>query len=93
MRICSAMEPRLDLVVLKSYERDVIANRNILAHAREVEVDGTPALESRRDGELIVRHDQSMLELRHTLRQQRTALEMVCDSVKSYFSKAMHKDS
>lgn len=86
-RVCNTMSPRPDLGVLDSYESEVIGNRNMLAHAKEVDEDGTPTLQSvSRDGSAVTIDDVWMAEFRRTLRDQRSALEGVCAAVSGYFS-------
>lgn len=85
-RVCNTMSPKPDIALLDSYESEVIGKRNLLAHAKEVENEGTPTLQSGPSGSAITIDDQWMAEFRRTLRDQRSALEAVCTQVKSYFA-------
>ena len=85
-RICNMMTPKPDLGVLDSYESEVIGKRNMLAHAKEVDGNGTPTLQSSRDGSTVTINDEWMAEFRRTLRDQRSALEVVCAEIKSYYA-------
>lgn len=85
-RVCKKMSPKPDMATLDSYESEVIDNRNLLAHAKEVDEEGVPTLQSGKPGETITIDDQWMAEFRRTLRDQRSALEAVCAQVKSYFA-------
>ena len=82
-RVCKSMSSRPDLGVLDSYERDVLGQRNMLAHAKETAADGTPTLESvTRDESTVTIDDAWMTGFRRTLRDQRSALESVCEAVR-----------
>lgn len=85
-RVCKKMSPKPDMATLDSYESEVIGNRNLLAHAKEVDEEGVPTLQSGQPGSAITIDDQWMVEFRRTLRDQRSALEAVCAEVKSYFT-------
>ena len=85
MRICKTVSPPPDLRVLDSYESDVLGNRNMLAHAKEVATNGAPTLQSvARDGSTTTIDDAWMTKFRRTLRDHRTALETVCAAVKGH---------
>ena len=85
-RVCNSMSPRPDLGVLDSYERDVLGQRNMLAHAKETAADGTPTLESvTRDESTVTIDDAWMADFRRTLRDQRSALERACEAVRRNF--------
>lgn len=85
-RVCNEMSPQPDLGVLASYEGDVIAKRNMLAHAKEVVVSGAAALQSAgHDGSPVTIDDAWMVQFRRTLRKHRSALEIVCNAIRTYF--------
>ncbi|MDE2822421.1 MAG: hypothetical protein OXK79_02820, partial [Chloroflexota bacterium] len=86
MRVCKKMSPKPNVAVLNSYESEVILNRNLLAHAKEVDDGGTPTLQSRLPGSTVIIDDQWMANFRRTLRDQRSALEAVCAEVRNYFA-------
>ena len=86
MRVCKTMSPKPDLGLIDAYESHVLGKRNMLAHAKEITNNGTPALRSvARDGSTITIDDAWMTEFRRTLRNQRSALEAVCAEVRRYF--------
>lgn len=93
MRVCKSMSPRPRMAVLNSYESEVIRNRNLLAHTKEVDDGGTPTLQSSRSGSTIIIDDQWMAEFRRTLRNQRSELEAVCTDIKNYFGQPPRKAS
>lgn len=80
---CLSEQPQAALETLKSYEVDVIHNRNTLAHAKEdVQADGTLTLRSIKRGKPSVTIDDAwMTEFRGKLRAQRLALTVVCDAL------------
>ena len=88
-RLCRKVSPlpTSDLDVLASYQKDVVNNRNMLAHAKEIVVNGATTLQSAtRDGSLVPIDDAWMIEFRRKLRTQRYALEAVCAVVREHFS-------
>ncbi|MYF49759.1 MAG: hypothetical protein F4220_06360 [Gammaproteobacteria bacterium] len=85
-RVCKTMSTRPDMAALDSYESEVIHKRNMLAHAKEVDDEGTITLQSSLPGSTVTINDQWMAEFRRTLREQRSALETVCAEVRNYFS-------
>lgn len=85
-RVCKMMSPQPDLGALDAYESEVLGNRNMLAHAKEITNNGISALQSvARDGSTTTIDDAWMTGFRRTLREQRFALEAVCAEVKRYF--------
>ena len=91
-RIAKALDVKPDeaLEYLKSYEVDVIKNRNTLAHAKEErDEDGQVTLRSIKKGENpIVIDDDWMVEFRGKLRDHRSALGVVCKSLDAYLDGA-----
>ncbi len=85
-RVCNTMSPKPHMGMLGAYESEVIGKRNLLAHAKEVDDDGTTTLQSSRHGSTVMIDDQWMAEFRRTLRDQRSALEVVCGEIKSYYA-------
>lgn len=87
-RLAKALEikPVEALDYLKSYEADVIKNRNTLAHAKEErDEDGQVILRSIKKGENpIVIDDEWMVQFRGKLRNHRSALGIVCQSLDAY---------
>ena len=72
---------------LDTYETDIIHNRNLLAHAREVATGGPPALHSPNSDNSAVTIDEVwMIDFRQKLRKHRSALHAVCADIKSQFS-------
>lgn len=69
-----------------TFEGDIIANRNTLAHAKEeIAADGTVTLRSaRRGAEPIVINDAWMVEFRGKLRVQRQALGEICGALERH---------
>ena len=86
-RISKQVEPTpTRLSDLDTYEADIVDNRNLLAHAREVTTGGVPTLRSpKRDGSVVTIDDAWMIDFRRKLRAHRSALRAVCADIKSYF--------
>ncbi|GAW42546.1 hypothetical protein SH203_02964 [Brevundimonas sp. SH203] len=87
-RVAKALDvkPSEALDYLKSYETDVIRNRNTLAHAKEErDEDGQVTLRSIKKGENpTVIDDEWMVQFRGKLRDHRSALGVVCQSLDAY---------
>ena len=72
--------------VLQSYTKDIIDNRNLLAHAKEETGNNNQAvLRSTKQGEVIVIDEVWMQEFRKKLRTHRLALEAVCEALQKEF--------
>lgn len=75
-----------ELKILGSYQKDVISNRNMLAHVKENSTeDGKIILSSRIGGRDIVIDDDWMTDFRRKLRMHRDALSTVCESIEDSF--------
>ena len=83
-----------ELEALKSYQGDIIDNRNLLAHAKEeLTQDGEVVLRSIKSDGAATRIDENwMTDFRLKLRGHREALTSVCTSLKAHFapSTAVH---
>ena len=81
-------EPIEALSVLKTYEDDIIHNRNMLAHVKETTtLEGTTTLQSvGADGGSVLIDEGWMEGFRRKLRIHRTALTTVCDALDFQFS-------
>lgn len=83
--------PNIDptvLSVLIEYENEVLANRNLLAHAKEHTNDaGVKILRSIKRDEAETTIDEGwMVGFRITLRKHRNALTIVCDSIDGHIN-------
>ena len=73
------------LQVLKDYQKDIIDNRNMLAHAKEYPTeDGTTILRSIRNNRQEVIDDSWMTDFRQNLTRHRDALTTVCEAIDRY---------
>ncbi len=72
--------------VLKSYGKDIIDNRNLLAHAKEeTGNDNQSVLRSTKQGEVVIIDEDWMQGFRKKLRAHRRALEIVCEALRNEF--------
>lgn len=80
---CLDEKPADAIGVLKTYEPDIIHNRNTLAHAKEdVAADGTITLRAiKRGKESVTIDDAWMVSFRSKLRDHRAALVTICDAL------------
>ena len=80
---CLAEKPLAALETLKSYETDVIKNRNTLAHAKDdLDADGCIYLRSVKRGEAPIEiNDAWMVDFRGKLRRHRAAIIAVCEAL------------
>lgn len=81
---CLVNQPTEALAVLKTYDPDIIQNRNTLAHAKEDEGsdDGTVTLRAIKRGNApVIIDDAWMVSFRGKLRAHRTALVTVCNAL------------
>lgn len=78
---------RDDRKVVKRFGREILAKRNILAHAREEVEDGEPVLRSHggRPGRREVIDEEWMRQMRLRLRDHRRAMEAVCGAIVAKF--------
>lgn len=83
---CLDEKPAAAIQALKSYDADIIQNRNTLAHAKEdVTRDGTVTLRAIKRGRPAVTIDEEwMVAFRGMLRTHRTALSVVCDALSAH---------
>ena len=81
-------QPKEELEKLTLYDKNIIAKRNMLAHAKEeTRDDGTIILRSaRRNREDVVIDDLWMSNFRMSLKEYREALTIVCNALKAEFS-------
>ena len=78
-------KPTEALQVLKTYQKDIIENRNMLAHAKEYpKEDGTTILRSIRNNRQEVIDDSWMTDFRQKLTTHRNALTTVCEAIDRY---------
>ena len=78
-------KPTEALHVLKTYQKDIIENRNMLAHAKEYpKEDGTTILRSLRNNRQEVIDDSWMTDFRQKLTTHRDALTTVCGAIDRY---------
>ena len=74
--------PSSELEILKSYEDEVIRNRNMLAHVKEgSSEEGKVILESLAADGIVVIDDSWMTNFRRQLRKHREALASVCRAI------------
>ena len=78
--------PIEELNLLKSYQADIIDNRNMLAHAKEhLAEDGKTILRSIKSNEReITINDSWMTDFRQKLTKHRNALTIVCEAINKY---------
>jgi len=83
-------ELRKELEITRSYEEDIIQNRNMLAHVREnVRNDGeTVLLSMGRNSEEVVINEAWMTEFRNKLREHKEALDKICNALNGRFGAA-----
>jgi len=83
---CLEHKPTAAIETLKTYDADIIQNRNTLAHAKEdVAEDGTVTLRAMKRGKPPVSIDENwMVAFRGKLRTQRAALSEVCDALSAH---------
>ena len=78
-------KPTEALQVLKDYQKDIIDNRNMLAHAKEYPTgDGTTVLRSIRNSGPETINDSWMTDFRRKLTKHRDALTTVCGAIDRY---------
>jgi CheY-like chemotaxis protein len=86
---CLSTKPTEALGVLKSYEADVIVNRNTLAHAKEDRSGGESSLRAIKRGKPSIPIDDAwMADFRGRLRAQRAALSSVCEALGQHLGTA-----
>ena len=87
---CLSSELRLELKVVKSYEEDIIRNRNMLAHVREdTGENGQTILRTvgRNQSEVII-NETWMSDFRQKLLRHRAALVVICEALDRRFGGA-----
>ena len=79
-------QPTQALQTLRTYDTDIIKNRNTLAHAKEeAQSDGTVHLRSIKRGQPPVEIDDAwMIDFRGKLRAHRAALAEICEALASH---------
>ena len=89
---CLPEKPSEALGILKSYEDDIIHNRNMLAHVKEESTeDGKVILRSIRrekDGQEVTVDDSWMSDFRRMLQRHKSALTVVCEALEMHFISA-----
>lgn len=85
VRVAKCLEPAPEhlLTVLEAYPVEIIQNRNLLAHARQVaNGDGTHTLKATKPGKPPTTIDDAWMdEFRRTLHRHREALEALCEAI------------
>ena len=85
VRVAKCLEPAPEhlLTVLEAYPVEIIQNRNLLAHARQVvNGDGTHTLKATKPGKPPTTIDDAWMdEFRRTLHRHREALEALCGAI------------
>ena len=76
------MPPELN--ALRSYENDIIRNRNMLAHVKEEPTEDGKTILRSISGDVII-DDNWMTTFRQNLRTQRDALTTVCEAINDHF--------
>ena len=88
----SHLAPELNM--MKSFQKDVIQNRNLLAHIKEdSDAKGNLVLRSIiSDGDPLVIDDQWMATFRRSLREHKETLEALCSALRRHFGLAESSD-
>lgn len=83
---CLAEKPADAIEVLKTYDSDILQNRNTLAHAKEdLAEDGTITLRAMKRGKpAVIINDEWMASFRGMLHKHRIALITVCDALNGH---------
>ena len=87
---CLSEQPREELNVLRSYDEDIIKNRNMLAHVREDSSEnGKTILRSigRNQREIII-DDDWMTNFRQKLQKHMSVLVIICEALNRQFGVA-----
>ena len=84
---CLPGKPAKELEVLRSYEDEIIQNRNMLAHVKEdFTDDDKPFLRSIKSNEgRVIINDDWMADFRVKLNRHRSALDIVCRALNGCF--------
>ncbi len=79
-------KPTAAIEILKTYEADILRNRNTLAHAKEeTDVNGTVTLRAIKRGQPALTIDEEwMVSFRSKLHNHRAALETVCEALRGH---------
>lgn len=82
------------LKVLKSFRKEIIHNRNLLAHIKEESDENRNVVlrSIRSDGDPLVIDDQWMATFRRNLREHRETLETLCSALRRHFGLAESSD-
>lgn len=90
-----AEKPSAALEILKSYDPDVIQNRNTLAHAKaDTDADGNTTLRAARRGKAPISiNDEWMSSFRSNLRNHKGALVEVCRALNLHIDGIISKQS
>lgn len=91
---CLDPAPAEHLAVLETYPVEIIQNRNLLAHARQVANDnGTHSLKATKPGNPPVTIDDAWMDdFRRTLHRHRAALEALCGAIHALHRKVTGQD-
>ena len=81
---CLPEEPSEAVNVLESYEDEIIAKRNMLAHVKEEPAEDGKTILRSINGDVII-NDDWMTTFRQNLRTQRDALTTVCKAINAHF--------
>jgi hypothetical protein len=90
---CLANKPAEALEVLRDYDRDILQNRNTLAHAKEdIAQDGTVTLRAVKRGKpAVVINDEWMASFRSMLHKYRASLISVCEALDGHVDACANK--
>ncbi|MEQ8450051.1 MAG: hypothetical protein RIB97_10240 [Nitratireductor sp.] len=90
---CLAEKPTEAIDVLKTYDPDIIQNRNTLAHAKEdISEDGAVTLRAVKRGKpAVVINDEWMVSFRGMLHKHKAALITVCDALNGHVDARSNK--
>ena len=90
---CLPTKPIDAVGTLKSYDPDIIQNRNTLAHAKEeVGEDGSVTLRAIKRGKPpVIINDEWMVQFRSKLREHRNALDTVCAALNGHVDACVEK--
>ena len=82
-------KPKDALVTFELFDKEILENRNMLAHARSISDDGTVAsLKSIRRGQQPITIDNAwMIDFRTKLLSQKNALSTICTAVTEHLSR------
>jgi CheY-like chemotaxis protein len=91
---CLDPTPNEHLEVLKAYPEEIIQNRNLLAHARQVaNGDGTHSLKATKPGNPPITIDDAWMDdFRRKLHRHRAALEALCGAIHDLHRKMVGQD-